>query len=95
MSEEAEALALRRRRLRFRAWHRGMREMDLIFGRFADAELDDLDAAELAAFEALLEEPDKDVFSWFCGEALVPAAHDTPFFAKLRAFPVHESPTRN
>jgi antitoxin CptB len=95
MSDETEALALRRRRLKFRAWHRGMREMDLIFGRFADAELDRLDAQDLAAFEALLEEPDKDAFSWFCGEAPVPPTHDTPFFAKLKAFPVHENPTSN
>ncbi|MFC7400410.1 succinate dehydrogenase assembly factor 2 [Chelatococcus sp. GCM10030263] len=95
MSDETEALALRRRRLRFRAWHRGMREMDLIFGRFADAELDRLDEPDIAAFEALLEEQDKDVFSWFCGEVPVPAAHDTAFFAKLRAFPVHEATTSN
>ena len=87
--------AIRRRRLKFRAWHRGMREMDLILGRFADAEIDRLDDRELAAFEALLEEPDKDVFSWFCGEMPVPQRHDTAFFARLKAFPVHETPESN
>ena len=35
-----ESLEKRRKRLRFRAWHRGTREMDLLVGSFADAHLD-------------------------------------------------------
>ncbi|MBS7698904.1 MULTISPECIES: succinate dehydrogenase assembly factor 2 [unclassified Chelatococcus] len=89
MNDESDAHAVRLRRLKFRAWHRGMREMDLIFGRFADARLAELDEADLAAFEALLDEQDKDIFSWYCGEVSVPPHYDTPLFAKLRAFPVH------
>ena len=42
----------RRRRTLFRAWHRGMREMDLIMGRFADAEIGTLSDEELTTFEA-------------------------------------------
>ena len=90
MDMESDAHTVRLRRLKFRAWHRGMREMDLIFGRFADARLAELDEADLAAFEVLLDEQDKDVFSWYCGEVPLPPEHDTPFFAKLRAFPVHQ-----
>src|SRR3990167_975843 len=56
-TETGEAdLAMRRRRLRFRVWHRGMREVDLILGRFADAHLAELDEADLSSFEALLGE---------------------------------------
>ncbi|CAH1672606.1 MULTISPECIES: succinate dehydrogenase assembly factor 2 [unclassified Chelatococcus] len=89
MDTESDVHAVRLRRLKFRAWHRGMREMDLIFGRFADAKLPELDEADLAAFESLLDEQDKDIFSWYCGEVPLPLHYDTPFFAKLRAFPVH------
>ena len=38
--QEDDARAARRRKLKFRSWHRGMREMDLIIGRFADAFMD-------------------------------------------------------
>lgn len=57
-------LAARRRRLKFRAWHRGMREVDLILGRFADASLDGMTEPDLAAFEALLDVPDPLVLAW-------------------------------
>ena len=56
------SLDLIRRRIRLRAWRRGMREMDLILGGFADARLDTLDGAELAQFEALLDAPDDEAF---------------------------------
>ncbi len=38
----SEGLDERRRKLLFRAWRRGVREMDLIVGRFADAHIDRL-----------------------------------------------------
>jgi antitoxin CptB len=81
-----EALAIRRRRLRFRAWHRGMREVDLLLGSFADAHVHDLDADELAAFEALLETPDPLVLAWITGEAPAPPDVQTPLLARLIAF---------
>ena len=77
---------VRRRRIAFRAWHRGMREMDLIMGRFADTHLRDLAEPDLDAFEALMEWPDPDLYNWVSGEAAPPAAADTPFLARLRAF---------
>ncbi len=81
-----EGLDVHRRRTHFRAWHRGMREMDLILGRFADAEISALSPSELDAFDALMEEQDRDIFSWLTGEVVTPAAFDTPFFRKLAAF---------
>jgi antitoxin CptB len=80
-------LDARRRRILFRAWRRGMREMDLVMGQFADAQLPDLSEAELDQFERLLDAPDPSVLAWITGEAPVPADHDTPLFARLRLAP--------
>ena len=76
-------LDARRRRALFRAWHRGMREMDLIMGRFADAEIAHLSEAELDTFEALLDVPDQEAYAWLTGEAPVPAAYDSDLLRKL------------
>jgi antitoxin CptB len=81
-----ESLELRRRKLRFRAWHRGTREMDLVLGRFVDAELNDLSEQELAKLEALMEAPDPDLFAWVLGQSEVPPEHDTPIFRRLAEF---------
>ena len=85
-------LDARRRRALFRSWHRGMREMDLIFGRFADAQIATLTESELGDYEQLLEAPDRDVFSWITGEVETPSAYDTPVFRKIRAFHSHTTP---
>jgi len=85
-ARSSEGLDHRRRRLLFRAWHRGTREMDLIMGRFADAALADLSDAELADYERLMDLPDPDLYAWVTGERLVPPVHDTALFRRLRAF---------
>jgi len=76
----------RRKKLKFRAWRRGFREIDLILGRFADARLAGLDNAGLDAFEALLEAPDQDVYLWITEELAAPPQYDTPTLALIRAF---------
>jgi len=81
-----EELEMRRKRLRFRAWHRGMREVDLLLGRFADAALNELDESELAGFEALLDVPDQQVLAWITGESAVPAESESPLLCRLLAF---------
>jgi antitoxin CptB len=58
----------RRKRLLFRCWHRGTREMDLILGRFADAEIADLNDQELAELERLIEIPDPDLYAALIGD---------------------------
>jgi antitoxin CptB len=68
---------IRRKRLLFRAWHRGTREADLILGSFAERHLAGFDAARLADFAALLEVPDADLFDWMAGRSVPPAEHDT------------------
>ena len=82
----------RRRKILFRAWHRGMRETDLIMGRFADAEIGGLSEAELDEFERLIEVLDRDLLSWVTGEAPVPSNYDTELFRKLKAFHHHDKP---
>jgi len=82
----------RRRRNLFRAWHRGIREMDLIMGRFADAEIGTMSDAELDEFERLIEVPDRDLFRWITGEDATPENYDTVLFRRLKSFHSHTSP---
>jgi len=89
-TRSSEGLDARRRRLLFRAWHRGTREMDLIMGRFADAMIGGLSEAELDAFERLAEQPEPDVYAWITGDRPVPPEQDTAVFQKLRTFARNE-----
>lgn len=84
--KSSAGLDVRRRRILFRAWHRGTREMDLLMGRFADAEIEGLTEDEVEAFEELIEVQDPDLFSWISGSSPTPADFDTPIFNKLKAF---------
>lgn len=93
MTERSSAgLDERRRRLLFRAWRRGVREMDLIVGRFADDRIDKFDAAELDQFERMIEVPNAELCAWIVGNEGVPAQHDTPVVHALIAF--HRRDTR-
>ena len=82
----------RRRKVLFRAWHRGIREMDLIMGRFADAEIGAMGEGDLAEFERLIEVPDRDLYLWLTGEAETPSSYDTPVFRRLKSFHTHDAP---
>ena len=82
----------RRRRTLFRAWHRGIREMDLIMGRFADSTIGELSEDELDELERLIEVPDRDLFRWITGEDETPSNYDTALFRRLRAFHSHDAP---
>jgi antitoxin CptB len=86
MGRTSEGLDIRRRKLLFRAWHRGLREVDLILGRFADGNIEELTDAELTEFESLMDVPDGELLAWLTGEADVPASHDGPLFRRLRDF---------
>lgn len=72
-----------RKRLIFRSWHRGTREMDLIMGRFADIAVPGMTAAELADYGRLLEESDPDIYDWICGRMPVPDASDSAVLRHL------------
>jgi len=79
-------LDVRRRKLLFRAWHRGMREMDLILGQYADRYLPAFTDAEVDEFEQILEVLDRDLLKWVTGESPTPEEHDTPLFRDIIAF---------
>lgn len=83
ISDPLSELDRRRRKARFRAWHRGMREADLVLGGFADAEVTRLDEEELGLFEALLDEPDGDIVKWITGELELPARQDNALTRRL------------
>jgi antitoxin CptB len=82
----SEGLDARRRRLLFRCRHRGIREMDLLLGGFADAQLTTLSEGDLAELEHWLEIPDQQIFAWVNGMEAAPANYDTALFRRLRDF---------
>ena len=74
------------KKLKYRAWHRGFVEADLVLGPFADAHLEILDAAELEQFGALLDQPDHDLYAWIIGQAEPPEAFDLPVLGRIRQY---------
>jgi antitoxin CptB len=83
-NDQSDSLAVRRRRVRFRCWHRGTREADLLLGRFADSCVGDLDQAGLGQLEALLDQPDPDIWDWVVGRQPVPEAFDNDVTRRLK-----------
>ena len=79
-------LDIRRRKLLFRSWHRGLRELDLVLGTFADAAVDDLTDAEIEQYERLLDIPDTDLLGWIMGDLPVPPEHASPLLERVLAF---------
>lgn len=65
----------RLKRLTMRSWRRGMREMDIVLGPYADARLAAMDGTALDAWEALLDENDQDLLAWILGQQAAPATH--------------------
>ena len=74
----------RLKRLRFRAWHRGIREADLLIGGFFDRYHQDWSEEDLAWFEALLEEQDVDILAWAIGTAEPPEQFGGDMMLRLR-----------
>jgi antitoxin CptB len=75
----------RRKRLLFRCWHRGTREMDLILGRFADAEIAMLSEGELSELERLIEVPDPDLYAALTGDMPLAPEFAGPLFDRIKA----------
>ena len=84
------ALDARRRRILFRATHRGTYENDLLVGGFVRARIVAFTDAELDQVEALMEHPDADLADWLTGRQPTPDAVDTPMMRAVReAAPRH------
>ncbi len=74
----------RLKRLKFRAWHRGTKEADMMLGGFVDAQGATWNEAEIIWFEALLEEQDVDIMGWAIGSIPVPDAWQCPMMDRLK-----------
>ena len=86
MTDATDQLSIERKRLKFRSWHRGTREMDLLLGRFADQRLDGYDHHALRAYAALLEQGDPDIYDSVCGRLDCPDGELRPIVAALTEF---------
>jgi antitoxin CptB len=82
----SDPLAIRRKRLHFRSWHRGMKESDLILGRFANRHLEEFGEADLDLYEQLLEESDPEIFDWITGRVPLPPEMDNHVTRLLVSF---------
>ena len=76
----------RRKRLLFRCWHRGTREMDLILGRFADTTIATLTDGEVAELEHLIELPDPDLYAALIGDAPLAPQYAGALFDRIKSF---------
>jgi antitoxin CptB len=72
-----ETRDIRRKRLLFRSWHRGMREADLLLGSFAERHLAELSDAQLDRYEALLANSDGPILDWITGRVAPPPEQDS------------------
>lgn len=82
-SQSQENLELRIKRLRYRSWHRGIKEMDIILGQFADAHLRDLTAVELDEYESILSHNDHQLYGWITGRIETPEEVDSILFQRI------------
>lgn len=87
-----EDLPTRLARLRFRAWHRGTREADYIFGCFFDSQHPNWDEEDFAWFEELLEVDDVYVLDWAFRKEPVPERFAGPMMEALQKLDYVEIP---
>ncbi|MFQ5955073.1 MAG: succinate dehydrogenase assembly factor 2 [Kiloniellales bacterium] len=81
-----ETIETRRKRLRFRSWHRGTREADLLLGRFADHYLDRFSDRELRQYEELIGHSDPDIYNWISDREPIPEPLRNPVTILLKDF---------
>jgi antitoxin CptB len=85
MSEpEPASRDARRRRLLYRATHRGTYENDILLGGFVQRHIDDMDESDLTALEALLEVPENELGDWLTGRLAIPPELDMPMLWRIR-----------
>lgn len=85
MTASAET-EIRRKRLLWRATHRGIKEMDLILGGFVEKNLASFSEAEIGELERIMEIPDQDMLAWVTRQADVPADKSSALLARILAY---------
>jgi antitoxin CptB len=83
--QSIEDIDILRKRLIYRSWHRGTREMDLLLGSFADKHMPSFGKAELSLYEALLEQSDPDLYDWILGKEEPPANLMSDILQRLKS----------
>ena len=74
----------RLKRLRFRAWHRGTKEADMLIGGYFDLNSAGWGEPEIDWFESLVEEQDVDIMAWAIGTAAPPERYEGPMIRQLQ-----------
>lgn len=69
-------IAIKKKQLIFRSWHRGTREIDLLLGKFADEHMAGFDAEQVALYDRFLNNSDPDIYNWITGQEPVPPSED-------------------
>lgn len=82
--QEGNPCVVLRKRLRFRSWHRGTKEIDLLLGTFADQWLEAFDEGTLSRYEALLANSDPDLYAWIVGDEAAPDDVDAELIRLLK-----------
>lgn len=85
-----EDIAIRRKRLLHRSRYTGMKETDLMLGRFANKYVKSFTDEELEIYETLLKAGDPSIYAWAVGREEVPAEYATSVMKKLQKFAIYE-----
>jgi antitoxin CptB len=86
MNNNSQNLSIDRKRLLWRATHRGIKEMDIIIGGFATANLADLPDADMAEFAAITEYPDQEMLAWVTRQTEIPVEFQSPLLTRVLNF---------
>lgn len=84
--EKVESLNTKRKRLIYRSWHRGTKEMDMLLGKFAEIHIPNMSEPELGKYEALLDLNDPDLYEWYSNPEKLPQEHRNEVMALFLAF---------
>jgi antitoxin CptB len=81
-----QSIDITRKRLLWRATHRGIKEMDILVGGYAEAHVGTMDKVALTTFADLLELPDQELLAWATGVEPIPQQHDCAMLRAILAF---------
>lgn len=81
---DSETLEVRRKRLLYRAEHRGTQEMDILIGGYVADHLETLDIETIERLEALLGHEETDLQAWLLEQRPTPGDVDSELIARIR-----------
>ena len=90
----SEDLTTRRKRVLYRANHRGTQEMDILIGGYVADHLDTLDSAMLDRLETLMDHEETDLQAWLMGQRGIPENADRTLIELIRTYKISRSRTQ-